>query len=425
MLAWDDDPGRRGEAEAAGVPIANLYAADWSQLEGLVLSPGVPLHHPQPHPVVLLARAAGREVLGDIEIFARERPPAVVAAITGTNGKSTTTALAAAALRACGREAVEGGNVGRPVLDLPALAQDGVYVLELSSYQIELTSTPAVDVAVLLNLSLDHLERHGGPAAYHAAKQRLFRLQRRDQVAVVGVDDDPSRSLFDELVAAGRRVTPVSGGRRVENGIYVEHGVLHDATGDRPRALADLRTAKLRGAHNWQNAAAAFAVATVCGGADPQIVATLLEFAGLPHRLEQVAEANGVSFVNDSKATNVEAVARALSSYDHVYWIAGGQPKKPGIGSLTPLPPSVRRVFLIGEAAEAFGRALSGTVPVTQCGTIDRAVRAAYAAAKSDAKPGAAVLLSPGCASFDQFADFEARGDAFRALACELKRGRA
>ena len=421
VVAWDDDATRRREAEAAGIAIADLSSVDFSGFTALVPSPGVPLHHPEPHQIVRLARAAGCEILGDVELFARTCPRATVVAITGTNGKSTTTALAAEALRASGRTVAAGGNLGRPVLDLPPLAAQDGYVLELSSYQIDLISTLSADVAVLLNLGLDHLDRHGAHAGYVAAKKRLFRLQRPDQVAVVGVDDESSRGLFDELTAAGRRVVPISGVGRVDGGIYVERGALTDATGGTLRALADLRSAKLEGTHNWQNMAAAFAVARACGDVGPRAVETLLRFPGLPHRLERVAEVDGVSFVNDSKATNAEAAAHALSSYRHVYWIAGGRPKEQGIESLAPLRPRIRGAFLIGEAAEAFGRALKGIVPVTRCGTLDRAVAAAYAAARAEAEPDAVVLLSPACASFDQFRDFEARGDAFRALARRLE----
>ena len=421
VRAWDDDPGQREVAAAAGVVLDDLYAADWHGVRALVLSPGVPLHYPEPHEIVRLAHAHGTEILGDVELFARARLPTHVAAITGTNGKSTTAALAASVLRASGIEAVEGGNIGDAVLDLPKLDKAGVYVLELSSYQIELLTSLSADVAVLLNLAPDHLDRHGGMGGYVAAKKRLFSLQSPEQVAVVGVDDGDSRSLFDELIGAGRKVIAVSGNGPLEHGIYVDRGTLHDARGGSPRELTDLRDGILRGAHNWQNAAAAFAVATELGCNEHVAAGALLAFAGLPHRTEQVAEISGVRFVNDSKATNADAAAHALAAYDDIYWIAGGRPKEQGIESFAPLFPRVCHAFLIGEAAEVFAEVLNGIVPVTLSGTLERAVSEAFAAAKSGRRDSAVVLLSPACASFDQFSDFKARGDAFRVFAQALE----
>lgn len=421
VRAWDDDPAQREIAATEGVVLDDLYAADWHGVRALVLSPGVPVHHPEPHEIVRLAHAHGAQILGDVELFSRERLPARVAAITGTNGKSTTAALTVSLLRACGIDGVVGANFGDAVLNLPPLGEAGIYVLELSSYQIDLTTSLSADVAVLLNLAPDHLERHGGMAGYVAAKKRLFDLQAPEQIAVVGLDDSESRSLFDELVGAGREVTPVSGIGPVEHGIYVDRGILHDARTGTPRKLADLREGALKGAHNWQNAAAALAV-TAALGCDEEVAASaLLDFPGLPHRLEQAAEFAGVRFVNDSKATNAAAAAQALAVYDDIYWIAGGRPKEQGIGGLAHLLPHVRRAFLIGEAAEAFAAALGGAVPVTRSGTLQRAVRDAFAAAKAEGRDGAVILLSPACASFDQFADFEARGDLFRDLARELE----
>ena len=421
VRAWDDDPARCDAAAEAGVPVHDLYAADWTAFAALVLSPGIPFAPPAPHEVAQLARSGGCPVIGDIEVFARERLPARVAAVTGTNGKSTTTALAAHVLRACGENAVEGGNLGAPALGLPSLDANGIYVLELSSYQIERTRSLAADVAVLLNLSPDHLDRHGGMSGYAAAKKRLFDGQQTGQVAVVGVDDAHSRGLFDRLVGEGRRVVPISGARPVDRGIYVDRGVLHDSTNGAARAVADLNGGALVGEHNWQNAAAAFAVATTLGCESEPAAAAIRTFPGLAHRLETVAEIDGIRFVNDSKATNPDAAGRALATHDHVYWIAGGRPKEQGIDGLSHLFGRVRGAFLIGEAAEAFATTLEGMVPVTRCVTLDRAVADAFAAAHAGAGQGAVVLLSPACASFDQFRDFEHRGDAFRALVEALR----
>ena len=349
-----------------GIPITDLYTMDWTGVAALVLSPGIAGAAPRPRQIVQKARAFQCEILGDVELFARQGPSAPVAAVTGTNGKSTTTALAGHVLRACGREAAEGANFGPAVLDLPVLPADGAYVLELSSYQIEQTTSLAPDIAVLLNLSPDHLDRHGGMDGYVAAKRRLFSLQRPDQLAVVGVDDDFSRDVFDELVGQqGRRVTPISGRGPVRGGIFVDEGLLYDATADPAPALADLKQGQMIGAHNWQNAAAAFAIATEWGCEPEPAAQALLGFPGLPHRLEPVGEVDGVRFVNDSKATNMDAAARALACFEAIYWIAGGRPKEASLEILAPLFGRVRHAFLIGEATESFADALDGAVPFT------------------------------------------------------------
>ena len=421
VRAWDDDPKRREAAAAKGLVLEDPYAMEWRGIAALVLSPGIPLHWPEPHQVVTQARCGGATVIGDIELFAREKLPAPVVAITGTNGKSTTTALTAFVLRQAGRKAVEGGNLGTPVLDLPNPGADGAYALELSSYQIDLTQSLAADVAVLLNLSPDHIDRHGSLAGYIAAKERLFQMQRRDQLAVIGVDDADSRALFERLAAIpGRRVLAVSATHPVKHGVYVQDGVLFDATGGAAKSVVDLKAGKLKGVHNWQNAAAAFAAATALGCVPAVAAQALLVFPGLAHRIEDVGEVDGVRFYNDSKATNADAAARALACFDEVYWIAGGRPKEGGIASLAEYFPRIRHAFLIGEAAPAFAATLHGKVQVTHSGTLGRAVADAFHLARAEHRGKPVVLLSPACASFDQFTNFEARGDQFRALASSL-----
>ncbi len=424
VIAWDDAPIRRTSAEADGTAVADFHSMDWRGVAALVPSPGVPLHAPMPHEAVLLARAAGCEVIGDMELFARERTGARIAAITGTNGKSTTTALLAYVLRACGRDAVEGGNLGTPVLDLPKLGAGGTYVLELSSYQIDLTRTFAADVAVLLNLTPDHIDRHGSMAGYIAAKERLFQQQRDDQVAVLGIDDDHSAAMFERTNAARRKnVLPVSVGRELPGGVFVGDGMLHDARRGAAQRIVDLRTARLVGVHNWQNMAVAYAAAVSLGCEPQAVAAALLAFPGLAHRIEDVGTIDGVRFVNDSKATNADAAARALACFSNVYWIAGGRPKEGGIESLRSFFPRVRNAFLIGEATEAFARTIGEDIDVTRSGTLARAVRDAFAAAARDDTDDPVVLLSPACASFDQFKNFEERGDAFRDLVAGLRSG--
>lgn len=427
VWAWDDDPARREAAAKDGVPLVDLYACDWREPVSLIVSPGVPLTHPAPHPVAEKARAAGCEVIGDIEVLARTMRDARYIGITGTNGKSTTTALTGHILSFAGKEVAVGGNLGTPALALEPLGAEGFYVLEMSSFQIDLTLSITFDVAALLNLSPDHLDRHGDFQSYVAVKKRIFHRQTAPRTAVVGIDDEASRQVFDSLVAAGdQRVVPISGRARAKGGIYVIDGVLHDESDGKAVPVIDLKEIPtLPGEHNWQNAAAAFAVARAAGIDAPVAAACLRTFPGLAHRMELVAIIDGVRFVNDSKATNAEAAARALACYDNIYWIAGGRAKAGGIAALAPYFPRIRHAYLIGEAAQDFAAALEGKVPYTISGELAAAVSLAAAEAKKEGCDNAVVLLSPACASFDQFANFEARGATFRELVAVLPGERA
>jgi UDP-N-acetylmuramoylalanine--D-glutamate ligase len=420
VWAWDDAYERRAGAAAAGTPIVDLALCNWARVDRLVLSPGIAHRYPRPHRVVRLARDAGVEVLGDIELLAENQPKRRIVGITGTNGKSTTTALVGALLRAAGIGVQVGGNIGLPVLDLWPKPCDDIYVLELSSYQLELTEHLACAVAVILNLTPDHLDRHGGMAGYVEAKKRIFRNQGANDWAVIGVDDAYGQALVSEL-ARDRRVLPVVVGRRLERGVYVMDGLLHDAIDAPAREVADLRPIpSLQGAHNWQNAAAAYAAVRALGVAPETIAAGLHQFAGLAHRMEQVGVVAGVRYVNDSKATNPEAAARALACFDRIYWIAGGRPKEGGLDPVWPFLDRVRHAYLIGEAAPRFAEALAGRVACSRSGDLASAFAAATAAARRDAGAEPVVLLTPACASFDQFTDFEARGEAFKALVAGL-----
>lgn len=427
-VLWDDGAGSREAAAAEGFEVEDLSTADWSGFSALVLSPGVPLTHPEPHWTVGKARAAGVEILGDVELFARavnaapaHKRPKVVA-ITGTNGKSTTTALTTHVLAHAGRDAKAGGNIGQGVLGMDDMHGGAVYVLELSSYQLDLTRSLKADAAVLLNASPDHLDRHGGMENYVAAKRRVFMNQAPGDAAIVGVDDPFCQRICTELVAANHRpIWPISSGRAMGRGVYALSGVLYDGTADRVVEVTDLTRARsLPGRHNWQNAAAAYAVARSLGVPWEVVVDGLNSFPGLAHRMETVGQIGGVRFVNDSKATNVEAARQAMSSYPRFYWIAGGQPKSGGIAQLDDLLPRVARAYLIGDAAPEFARALDGKADNQICGDLETAVNAAYADAARTAQD-AVVLLSPACASFDQFKDFEARGEAFRAAVSALE----
>jgi UDP-N-acetylmuramoylalanine--D-glutamate ligase len=418
---WDERPAAREAAQAEGFALTDLATADWSDFAALMLSPGVPLTHPTPHWTVTRAKAEGVEILGDIELFARtvnaapEHKRPKVVAITGTNGKSTTTALVGHVCAQAGRDVRVGGNIGVGVLGLDDMHGGAVYVLELSSYQLDLTSSLKADVAVILNISPDHLDRHGGMEGYVAAKRRILLNQGKGDTAVIGVDDPWGARICTEITAANRRtIVPISASKAMGRGVYALDGLLYDATGERTVEAADLKRARsLPGRHNWQNAAAAYAAAKGIGVAADEAAEHLMTFPGLAHRMETVGSLGKVRFVNDSKATNTDAARQALSSYPKVYWIAGGQPKDGGIDALQDLFPRIAKAYLIGEAAPAFAETLAGKAPAAACGTMEAAVAAAFADARATGQE-AIVLLSPACASFDQFQDFEDRGEAFR-----------
>ena len=418
VWAWDDDADVRAAASSEGLPLVDFGARDLGDSAALILSPGIPHTFPAPHPIVARARARGVEIIGDVELLFRAQPSATYVGVTGTNGKSTTTALVGHILAKAGYDIRVGGNLGPPVLNFDRLSTKSICILEMSSYQLELTPNLVFNVAMLLNISPDHLGRHGGMDGYVAAKQAIFAGARTGATAVIGVDDPHSRSLCTAVSQkGGHRVLVVSGHRRVGGGVFARDGVLWDAINGDPKPVLQLSGARaLPGAHNAQNAAAAYAAVRSLGVEGSVAARAILDFPGLPHRQERIADVNGVTYVNDSKATNGDAAARALSCYDNIYWIAGGRPKEDGLDAVIPWLDRIRCAFLIGEAEEAFARALKDKVSVSRCGTLDRAFAAASSKANADALSRPVVLLSPACASFDQFANFEARGDAFRAM---------
>ena len=422
-MAWDDSAKARAEAQAAGLVLADPATLDWTKLAAVVLSPGVPLTHPQPHALVRAAAAAGVPVIGDVELFAgtSARGPAPVIGITGTNGKSTTTALVGHLVAASGRPAAVGGNLGRAVLDLDPVPASGAYVIELSSFQIDLLPTLAPDVAVLLNITPDHLDRHGDMAGYAAVKECLFAHQQRGQTAIIGVEDDWCRAIAERVANGPQRLLRISTEAVVEQGVFVQNGVLFDAIDGPAEQVVDLRAFdRLPGRHNWQNAAAAYAAARTLGIPRAAILEGLASFPGLSHRMELVAEIDGVRFVNDSKATNADAAAKALAAYPAIWWIAGGKAKAGGIESLGEFFPRIRHAYLIGDAATTFAGTLDGQVACTLSGDLATAIASAFADARRVPADKPVVLLSPACASFDQFKDYEQRGDSFRALAQAL-----
>ncbi len=414
VTAWDDNPDSVARAGAEGIVTADLRGIDWLAQAAFVLSPGVPLTHPKPHWSVDLARAAGVEVIGDVELFVRERrayaPDCPFIAITGTNGKSTTTALIAHILKSSGRDTQLGGNIGTAILTLDPPKAERYFVVECSSYQIDLAPTLNPTAGILLNLTPDHLDRHGTMQHYADVKERLV---AGSDTAVIGVDDSFCTLIADRVERAGVNVKRISKRSVVENGLYAEGTRVIEAHGGTSSPLVDLDGIQtLKGSHNAQNAAAAIAACLAVGVSKDEIRAGLKSFPGLKHRMQPVGRRTQVVFVNDSKATNADAAAPALSSYDRIYWIAGGLPKEGGIVSLAPLFPRIVKAYLIGEAAPAFAATLGEAVPYEISGTLERAVEHAAADAGADTTPSA-VMLSPACASFDQFKNFEVRGDAF------------
>jgi UDP-N-acetylmuramoylalanine--D-glutamate ligase len=388
LLSSGLDPGLR-----RGTEIANLNEVDLAQFDSLVVTPGLPLNR---HPIAQRAREAGVEIIGDIELFARARPelpPHKVVGITGTNGKSTTTAVVHHILKTAGVPTTMGGNIGLPILAQDPLPGGGVYVLELSSYQIDLTQSLDCDVAVLLNITPDHLDRYENFDAYAASKLRLFEMQSDAQLAVISFERREWEAVRDA---------------RGADTFLVDH--INTPVGD---ILADWQLCPtLQGPHNMQDAEAAVVTCHHLGVDHDTIRRSLRTYPGLPHRLERVREMDGVTFVNDSKATNPTATAPALAAFEEIRWICGGQAKTDNLDECAPHFGHVASAYTIGEAADLFERLLSPHMSVKNCGKLDVAVREAAA----DAAPGDTVLLSPACASFDQFRDFEDRGDQFRAL---------
>ncbi len=416
VTAWDDSPAARAEAERAGVTVREAGSGKFG--DALVLSPGIPHRLPAPHPVAARALAAGVPIYSDVEFLFRAvralGSRARFAGITGTNGKSTTTALLAHILRTAEIPVEAGGNLGPAALALSMLGDTGVYCIEMSSYMLERVATLRFDAAVVLNVSADHLDRHGDMAAYTAVKAGIFARQDNNALAVLGDDDAATRALAASLIGHTARKVKISGDHKA--GVWAEGRLLRDADG----VIADLGDAPaLPGAHNAQNAAAAAAMALYFGVDRATLARGLLTYPGLPHRLERIATIGGVTFINDSKATNADSTERALLSYDRVVLIAGGIAKAGGIEPLAPLFPRVAHALLIGRDAPEFASTLSAhQVGHETVETLEAAVPAAFAAARRLGVD--TVLLSPACASFDQFTGFDARGDAFRALVQKL-----
>ena len=428
VSAWDDSAPGRAAAEKQGVELVDLSVADWSAFSSLILAPGVPLTHPEPHWTVSRAKAAGVEVIGDIEVFARQRaqdaPGAPFIAITGTNGKSTTTALIAHMLKHAGYDVQLGGNIGRAVLTLEPPQAGRFHVVEMSSFQIDLTPTLNPTIGVMLNITPDHIDRHGTVEGYAAVKERLV---QGAEVAAVGIDDAFSREMLGRRLQVGPAVA-FSAEKSIAPGYSMLDGTIvcsnREGLAVKLGSLSGVST--LRGQHNAQNALAATAAVRECLSLLGYSTAldwqgALSSFPGLAHRMEEIGKLGRVLFINDSKATNADSTEKALLSFPRdVYWILGGKPKDGGITSLAPYFKGVAKAYLIGEASEAFAATLEGQVAFERSGTLDVALQAASRDASASSGSEPVVLLSPACASYDQFKNFEVRGNAFRDLVAGL-----
>jgi len=420
VYAYDDSQDMREQLSACQlqhVYVTDPTSWDWKKMAALVLSPGIPLFYPTPHPVVKQAQAVHCPIISDNEVLYAACPAASYVGITGTNGKSTTTSLIYHLLHQAGHQTQIGGNIGIPVLSLNPMKAPGIFVLELSSYQLDLSNKMHCEVGVILNVTPDHLDRHNTMQEYITAKQRIFRHQTSGNKAIIGVDDAYGVAMVEALKtqSGGGLVIPISSRKRQPGGVSVLEGVIYDDMVS-PKTIPIGTVDHLKGEHNAQNIAAAYAAVKHFGIGDGQFIAGLRSFVGLDHRMQYMGVLGNVTFYNDSKATNADATAKALTVSDHVFWIAGGQAKAGGITSLESYFPHVKHAYLIGDAQEDFARTLEGKVAYTKSGTLEKAVEQATRAAMASAYRDAVVLLSPACASFDQFQNFMVRGERFGAL---------
>lgn len=421
VFAWDDNSDSRLQAKSDGVSVVDLADLEWDQISALILSPGIAASHPY----AVKATQAGVPIYCDIELLARAYKKTNFIGITGTNGKSTTTWLISYLLKASDHQVEMGGNIGKAALELKALEADGTYILELSSYQLERIFTPFLKTAVLLNITPDHLERHGDMVGYVKAKERIFELQKEVQNVVIGIDDEECFALYQKLLQKKtHRIVPISVIKRIPKGVYVEEGILIDDREGKAEEILDLKTLQaLPGSHNWQNIAAAYVTVSFEGLNKEQFITHLQNFQNLPHRVQEVAVIDGIHFINDSKATNSDAAAKALACYEkNIFWILGGRAKANGLEGLENYFPRIQRAFLIGEAESQFAEHLEGKVPYLRCHDLVKAVQEAYHHAVVCQKKPAYVLLSPACASWDQFKDFEHRGEVFQEIVNQLPR---
>jgi UDP-N-acetylmuramoylalanine--D-glutamate ligase len=416
ITAWDDKAENRAKGVDLGITLESPDSVNWKEKTALVLSPGIPHTFPEPHPVAKAAKDHHIPILCDVEFLFRAQKISQMIGITGTNGKSTTTALIAHILKTAHLKVQEGGNLGIPALDLTPLDGQGIYVIELSSYQLERMETPALEAAIFLNLSKNHLERHGGMDGYAVAKKKIFHLLKPQGFKIIGVDSPVMQEIYREIKSP--HTIPISGFQEVE-GIYCYKGVLMDRT-RKIMDVSDIPT--LRGSHNHQNIAAAYAAVTSLTDLDTNIICEgIRTYPGLAHRQELAGRVGNTLFINDSKATTLEASLKSISQYENIFWIVGGQAKEgwEDISSLLPYLPRIQKVFLIGEAADGYEKVLSPHLSCVQSSTLANAVKLAAEEAQKFSR-NSVVLLAPACASWDQFTSFEQRGDIFKTLVKKL-----
>ncbi len=431
VKAWDDKSESRDKAKELGAELVELNEKALSDCACLILAPGVPLHFPEPHPVAEAARTNDLEIICDLEVLHRCGHGCKTIGVTGTNGKSTTTALITHVLKEAGRNVVMGGNIGQAALAMKLPKKDGIIVLEMSSYQLDLCPTFSPDISVLLNITPDHLDRHGTFENYAESKAGIFKYDGDGEgLAVISIDDEPCRKIYERLIAfefGKRRTRPISFTTETEDGVYIEDSVLFDTRNGLHEERQSLKTlTALRGLHNHQNAAAAYAVCVSkdIGLSVEEIFDGLGSYPGLPHRQKQIRVINGIPYIDDSKATNAEAASKAISAYDRIYWIAGGQAKSDGLEGLQPLLSKIHHAYLIGDAMDEFSAWLDQySVSYSLCGDMTKAVQEAHKDAQEErGQPGGGgvVLLSPACASWDQYKSFEHRGRHFEELVAAL-----
>jgi UDP-N-acetylmuramoylalanine--D-glutamate ligase len=421
VISWDDKPPKRAKAAAEGIHVQDPLTLKWDGVAAVVLSPGIPHTFPNPHPVVVKAQSAQVPIISDIDLLSFAESHARFIAITGTNGKSTTTYMIGHIIEQSQIPVQVGGNTGTAVLSLEPLGPEGIYVLELSSYQLELSHSTTHDVAILLNITPDHLERHGSMDAYVAAKKKVFNNQRPGQVAIVSIDDVRSEEIYLDLKARGQQnVIGISTQHDIKGGVYIrDNKLIDDAFGTQEVVIDFTQTHTLQ-KQNGQNIAAAYIACRMIGVRKHVICQALQSFKNLPHRQELISTVDNIQYINDSKATNAAAVAQALDKYENIFWILGGRPKSDGLSGLHKYYPKITKAYLIGEAQEKFAAVLEDKVQYELCEHLDIAIERARADALAASKSKPVVLFSPACESFDQFENFEHRGDSFRTLVEEL-----
>lgn len=400
---------------------------DWQGVDALILSPGIPLHYPVPHPIVSLAKGNQCRIICDIELLFDYHPKAYFLGITGTNGKSTTTALVGHILTELNKKNAVGGNIGKPALLMPDLQEQEFYVLEMSSYQLDLIDRTRFNIAALLNITPDHLDRHNDMAGYIAAKKRIFLNQQKDDYAVICIDNENSRKVYQDLSDDQNyrgNLIAVSTKEVLPHGVSITDGfIINNIEGLATKILLS-NLLYLKGEHNLQNVVVAFTVACLAGASQEQIVAAIKSFKGLKHRLQLIRTIGSINFINDSKATNSDSTENALKAYNNIYLILGGRPKDGGIISLVPYFKKITKAYLIGEASVDFAKVLAkNEVDFEECGYLENAFNKAYQDAARDQGGNLKeknIILSPACASFDQWKNFEVRGDYFCQLVMKL-----